>query len=98
MKESIQKLLNIKIEFQKQGLNNFKILLYNAIPRFHASCIDIDKPYGKMSVSHYLPEILRSENPVIQFSKYSNPTLFKKYENVIKKLLSNTKEIMKKNG
>jgi len=96
MKESLKKLLDIKAEFRKQGLDNFKILAYDAIPRFHASCIDIDKPFGKMSVSHYLPQTLRSENPVIQFSKYSNPELFEKYKSIVKNVLSNTSEIEKR--
>ena len=93
MKESLKKLVDIKAEFHGQGLDNFKIFAYNAIPTFHASCIDIDKPFGKISVSHYLPETLRSENPVIQFSKYSNPELFEKYKSIVKNLLSNTSEI-----
>lgn len=93
MKKSLKKLLEMKKEFQKQELDNFKILMYDAIPRFHASCIDIDKQQGKISISQYLPETLRSNNPVMRFSKYSNPLLYDKYKSVIQNLLSHTVEI-----
>jgi len=93
MEESLTKLLEIKKEFQKGGLNNFKIFMHEKIPRFHASCIDIDKPWGSISITNYLPEILRSKNPVIQFSKYSNPELFNIYSSVIKNMLKNSSEI-----
>ena len=93
MKESLKKLLDIKAEFHRQGLDCFKIFAYDAILRFHASCIDINEPFGKISVSHYLPETLRSENPVIQFSEYSNPDLCEKYKSIVKDLLNNTSEI-----
>ena len=93
MKESLKKLFDIKMEFHRQGLDNFEILAYEAIPRFHASCIDLGKPYGKISVSHYLPQTLRSQNPVMQFSRYSNPELFEKYKLVVENLLSNASGI-----
>ncbi len=93
MKESSERLLEIKKELQEQGLTGFQILKYNAIPRFHATCIDIDTKNGKISITNYLPKKRRSENPVIQFSQYSNPKLFKMYKSVIKKLLITTSEI-----
>lgn len=40
MKVSREQLIKIKRELHELGYNKFHILLYNAFPRFHASCID----------------------------------------------------------
>lgn len=93
MNESLIKLRKMKDEFMKLGLDGFNIYLYDSFPRFHASCIDINEPTGKLSISNYLPKIRRSDNPVLQFSKYSNPQLFSIYEAVIKHIFENSIKI-----
>ena len=92
MKESLNELIRLKKEFLEEGLINFNILIYNDLPHFHASCVDLEESYGKISISHYLPKIPRAENPITQFSRESNPCLYEKYNQVIKKILENSKE------
>lgn len=93
MKTSKELLVEMKKELQKSGYNDFHIMIYDALPRFHASCIDMELPTGMMSISHYLPKIPRSRNPVIQFSKYSNPQLFDRYKSIIEGILENSYEL-----
>lgn len=93
MKLSLKRLIAIKKEFEDKGYDGFKIYLYDSIPKFHACCVDLELQIGKISVSHYLPYTLRSNNPVIQFSSTSNPEMFEKYGKSIKTLLNKSSEV-----
>lgn len=53
---------------------------YRQIPSFHCICIDgADTMNGRMLISPYIIGLERSECPVYQLSRLSNPELFKKY-------------------
>lgn len=94
IKKSIGRLISIKDFFNSNGLgDNFKIYMYENLPRFHATCIDLKTETGMMSISPYLPYFSHAENPVIQFSYHSNKIMFNKYKLSIETILENAIEI-----
>lgn len=93
MRDSLQMLKEIKEDYDSVGLHGFHIMTYDAIPRFHVTCADLDTPHGKMSVSHYLRGITRASTPAARFSRMSNPELFEKYAASLKSLLDIAREV-----
>lgn len=90
---SLDKLLELGQAFKRDGhAGKFEVSVYHQYPLFHTLCIDgDDDKRGRMVVSNYLYGIDRPENPVLQFSRTSNPTLFKTYYDSIKKIVASSK-------
>jgi class 3 adenylate cyclase len=91
--ETIEKLKYIRNDLKQMNLaGSFEIYTHPFFPLFHAQCIDGDDvEYGQMIVSNYVYETKRSQSPVLQFSRSSNPTMFNTYWNGIKKVISQSK-------
>jgi len=90
--QTLIQLHKIRREFRESGISTkFEIRTYRGMPRYHALCVDLNKPTGRMIISNYLPGIKKAECPVFQFSKSSNPKMFETYNNSIKGIIKNSK-------
>ena len=89
--QTLIQLHKIRKEFRESGITTkFEIRTYRSIPRYHALCVDLNKPTGRMIISNYLPGIKKAECPVFQFSKSSNPKMFETYNNSIRRIIKNS--------
>jgi class 3 adenylate cyclase len=94
IQNSIDQLQNQAKELASLGLKgSLEVYVYDRLPYFYLMCVDPASENGKMAVSHYMSGILRADAPVIQFSKSSNPELFKKYWHSLQEL-TNTAQFM----
>lgn len=90
--ETLNKLLEFKKEVSDKNLSgSVEIFIYQHVPLFHVQCTDGDSAEGRMTVSNYLFGIKRSQCPVIQFSKQSNPTMFSTYWESIQNIVKTSK-------
>ena len=90
IQNSIEQLQNQQNQFSSLNLKgSLEICVYDRLPCFHLMCVDPMSNNGKMTISHYMPGVLRAESPVIQFSKSSNAELFSKYWNSFQNLTAN---------
>lgn len=89
--------LQLQIEsFNSLNLKgSLEIYLYDRLPTFYLMCIDPLPENARMTVSHYMPGILCADTPVIQFSKKSNPELYKKYWLSLQDLTNSAKFIVR---
>jgi len=55
--------------------------------------VDGDSPNGKVMVSHYVYGLSRANCPVVEFSKQSNPALYDRYWDSLKKLAENARQL-----
>lgn len=73
---------------------SFTLAVYRHLPSMHVVCVDIDDAeLGRMLVAHYLYGAKRSEAPVFQFSRRSNPELFENYVVSIRELTQGSKRV-----
>lgn len=92
----IKELLVIKQQFQDKGYKGqLYIYKYDHIPSYYLNAIDPTTANGKMQFSPYLYGILRSNCPVLTFSKQAEPQLFKKYWTSFKQLTKDAQLIEK---
>jgi len=90
--QTLNQLHKIRKEFRQSGINTkFEIRTFRDIPRYHALCVDLNKPTGRMIISNYLPGIKKAECPVLQFSKSSNSKMFDTYYKSIRKIISSSR-------
>lgn len=81
-------------EFQEEELEGaFVLHTYNHIPPNHFYIIDKDYPSARILISHYIYGLARGKAPVIQFSKKSHPTLFRRYLQSFNALTSDAKVV-----
>jgi hypothetical protein len=67
---------------------SFEIYLYRCPPSYHASVADgADPRDGRMTFGAYLFGVPRSQCPVLQLSRRSNPTMFDTYWRSVQALL-----------
>ena len=78
------------------GRGSFELYLYSHFPHLHAVAVDpMDDRRGRLTVSHLLFGVPRSECPVLQFSKDSNPIMFRKYWHSISELLLDARRVFR---
>lgn len=89
IKRSIQYLKSEQERLLKLTLpGEFRIYFYRDFPSMHVLCVDPDdRINGRMLASPYAYGVSRSECPVFECSRASNPQLFIKYWTSILKLL-----------
>lgn len=79
-KKVVERLKSLVKELEQMRLpGSFEIYLYKHIPYNHFLAVDTNTPGGKMMVSHYMYGVRRAECPVWEFTKKSQPALFRKY-------------------
>jgi class 3 adenylate cyclase len=73
----------------------FQLYFYSSFPNMNILCVDPeDEINGRMLVSPYLYGLSRSECPVLEFSRLSNPQLFEKYWKSLSSLMKRKSELM----
>lgn len=89
---TLNDLLTFSEEATKMNLpGSVQVFTYQHIPLFHVQCTDGDSPEGRMTVSNYLYGIKRSQCPIIQFSKESEPTMFSTYWESVQNIVKTSK-------
>jgi class 3 adenylate cyclase len=81
-----------KKEITKNKKGKFEIYTYKEIPYFHAFAVDLNTNDGKLIISNYLPSLKKSECPVLEFSKKSNPDMFQQYKKAIGGIIKKSKK------
>ncbi len=91
--QSIKTLRGIRDEFVREKFRgSFEVYLYSHFPYFHAVAVDgRNEKAGRLTVSNYLYGTARAKCPVLQFSRASNPEMFKTYWGSIQRLLAGSK-------
>jgi hypothetical protein len=83
IEHSLERLQRIRAELndaQKQYPGKLTILLYRALPRYAAICVDGEDLFaGRMLLSPYVPGRANSEAPVLEIHHWENPALFETY-------------------
>lgn len=94
IKDVIMKLNKIQEELLSYSFpGKFEVYSYKHIPYNHFFIIDGETRFGKMMVSNYLYGIKRADCPVIQVSKQSNRSLYRRYFLSYKALVREAKNI-----
>ena len=94
IREAIEKLGKVQQQFITAGYSGaFEIFAYQHIPANYFMTVDGDSPNGKVMVSHYVYGLSRANCPVVEFSKQSNPALYDRYWDSLKKLAENARQL-----
>jgi len=92
IREAIEKLAKVQQQFTSAGYRGaFEIFAYQHIPANYFMTVDGDSPTGKVMVSHYVYGLSRANCPVLEFSRQSNPGLYDRYWDSLKKLAENAR-------
>jgi class 3 adenylate cyclase len=79
---------------RRAGGGSVEVYLYAHSPRFHVSVVDgADDRWGRLTVSPYLFGVRRSQCPVLQFSRLSNPSMFETYWRSVQALLDGGRRV-----
>lgn len=92
IKKNLISLNKTKKEMVKKKKGKFEIYTYKVIPHFHAFAVDLNTSEGKLIISNYLPSLEKSECPVMEFSKKSNPDMFQQYKKAINHIIKKSKK------
>ncbi|MCB0631630.1 MAG: hypothetical protein KDD15_17920, partial [Lewinella sp.] len=88
-----KKLSKIKAELYDQPYpGSIEVYLYKNVPYNNFLIIDPESIEGRMMVSHYLYGIRRADCPVVEFSKKSNRSLYRRYLASFTAMINNAKK------
>lgn len=94
IKRSLRQLNQERERLLKLGLpGTLRIQLFRSFPSMHILCVDpADPVHGRMLASPYLYNLARSESPILELSRLSNPVLFSKYLSAVESLARDKSE------
>ena len=95
MKASSETLRTVSEDARSMGLKGgLEMHVYSCLPLFHCVCVDGgDASRGRLTVSHYIHGVRRAECPVMQFTRKSNPAMFRTYWRSVAHLVSASKRV-----
>lgn len=94
VRQSLSRLCQISKEFQSQQLKGaIEVYCWNHFPYGYVTLVDPTEPHGRALISHYMYGISRSDTPILEISKASNPELFEKCHAMVKSVLSTAKKL-----